>query len=277
MDELEHYLDAWGLTDPQVLAHTATSTVYTVQQGDETVVLKLLTPVGVADEQSGAVALRLYNGQGAVRLLQYDEQAHLLEYVPGADVVPLVQAGDDAGATVIIAGVLNQLHGAYHGPAPTGLVSLERRFRSLFRKAARDQSAGEDSPYIRGAMVARWLLDNPREVCVLHGDMHHENVRLHPRRGWLAFDPKGVYGERTYDAANIFCNPQNMPELVENEARILRTADILAREMKLDKERLLAFVLAYCCLSASWSLEDGQDAEPALHVAALTAPYVHLP
>jgi streptomycin 6-kinase len=86
-----------------------------------------------------------------------------------------------------------------------------------------------------------------------------------------------VYGERTYDAANIFCNPQNMPELVENEARILRTADILAREMKLDKGRLLAFVLAYCCLSASWSMEDGQDPHPALRVAQLTAPHVHLP
>lgn len=27
--------------------------------------------------------------------------------------------------------------------------------------------------------------------------------------GWLAIDPKGLFGERAFDFANIFCNPDH--------------------------------------------------------------------
>ena len=65
-----------------------------------------------------------------------------------------------------------------------------------------------------------------RDVRVLHGDIHHHNIRQ-SSRGWLAFDPKGLVGERTYDCANTLCNPV-MPELVHNETRLLTNAAILA-------------------------------------------------
>ena len=35
-----------------------------------------------------------------------------------------------------------------------------------------------------------------RDVVVLHGDMHHENVLKFSSRGWPAIDPKGLVGER---------------------------------------------------------------------------------
>jgi streptomycin 6-kinase len=51
------------------------------------------------------------------------------------------------------------------------------------------------------------LLAEPREVGVLHGDLHHGNVLDFGVRGWLAIDPKGLLGERGFDFANIFTNP----------------------------------------------------------------------
>ena len=57
-------------------------------------------------------------------------------------------------------------------------------------------AAGAESIYVRGARVAQHLLAHPQEECVLHGDIQHHNIRLHPVRGWLAYDPKGLYGER---------------------------------------------------------------------------------
>jgi hypothetical protein len=47
-----------------------------------------------------------------------------------------------------------------------------------------------------------------RDVVVLHGDMHHENILKFSSRGWLAIDPKGLVGERGFDYANIFCKPR---------------------------------------------------------------------
>ncbi|MCA9909709.1 MAG: phosphotransferase, partial [Anaerolineae bacterium] len=221
---LQGYLDAWALSDPKLLAETPTSHVYTVVSGGETVVLKLLTPIGVDDEQSGAVALRCFDGHGAVRLLRHDAGAHLLEYVAGDDLVPLVGRGEDARATAIIGDVLNRLHSAAQAAPTDGLVPLRRRFRSLFEQAAREGHLGSQSMFVRAAALTEDLLAQPRDVCVLHGDIHHENIRHSPARGWLAIDPKGVYGERTYDAANTLCNPYGMPALVENEARLRQTA-----------------------------------------------------
>ncbi|MCB9457016.1 MAG: hypothetical protein H6671_13595 [Anaerolineaceae bacterium] len=101
-DTLHHYLDAWALSQPEALAETFTSTLYTVRMNGETAVLKLLKPVGIFDESPGAVALRCFNGQGAVRLLRHDERAHLLEYVTGEDLVPLVRRGEDDASSFYV-------------------------------------------------------------------------------------------------------------------------------------------------------------------------------
>lgn len=276
-DSLAHYLAAWQLADPQLLADTPTSQLYVVTTQGEAAVLKLLTPVGIHDEHCGAEALRRFDGRGAVRMLRHDGGAHLLENAEGSDLLPLVEQGEDERATILLAGVLRQLHASPDARAGTGLISLHRRFCSLFRQARQDQCQGIDSIYVRGARVAAAMLASPRERCVLHGDFHHANVRHSARRGWLAFDPKGLYGERTFDVANILCNPVSMPALVQDEARLLRCASILARQLDLDRPRILAYGFAYACLSACWSLEDGGDASLALRVAALAEPHAQLP
>lgn len=273
-DKIQDYLQSWQLQNPQLLAKTATSHVYAVEMNGEKVILKLLTPIGVHDEHAGAVALDCYAGQGAVHLFRYDEEAHLMEYVDGPDLVGMVEKGDDERATVIIAETLNKLHSAYHGKPPKGLWTLKQRFRSLFKKAEEDEEAGLDSIFRRVAPLAHDLLNNPQEERILHGDMHHWNVRYHAERGWLAFDPKGVYGERTFDAANTLSNPVTMTELVTNEARILRNAGILAKQLHVELSRLLAYTLAYTCLSAAWSIEDGYEPDIALAVAEILEAHV---
>ncbi|MGB1289214.1 MAG: aminoglycoside phosphotransferase family protein, partial [Aggregatilineales bacterium] len=170
-------------------------------------------------------------------------------------------------ATRIIGEVLNKLHVVRENTVPGSITSLRRRFRALQQQASNDKLAGRDTIYRRGATQADMLLATAREQCLLHGDMHHENVRHHPERGWLAFDPKGLFGERTFDAANTLCNPVGMPDLVKDEARLLKNADILAETMEMDRDRLLQFTFAYACLSAVWSAEDEQSSDLALAVA----------
>jgi streptomycin 6-kinase len=249
---LNHYLRLWNLREPDLLAQTPTSHVYATLRGDERVVLKLLTPVGAEDEGSGAVALRYFDGQGAVRLLAHDDGAHLLEYAGDEELARTVWRGDDVAATEIIAELLNKLHRPQPDVPTPQLRTLKSRFRSLFSRAARDEAAGNESIYVRGARTAAILLANPQAECVLHGDIQHHNIRLHPERGWLAYDPKGLYGERLYDAANTLCNPLTARERVMSEERLLRVSQALADGMGVDVERLRAFVFAYTCLSASW-------------------------
>ncbi|MFN8467926.1 MAG: aminoglycoside phosphotransferase family protein [Caldilineaceae bacterium] len=279
-NRLSHYLAAWKLSSPQLLTQTRTSQLYTVTHGGETAVLKLLAPAE-REEQRGALALRYFGGHGAVRLLRYDEDAQLMEYATGAELVTLVEGGEDEGATRIIAQVIGQLHGVPQDAAYDGLVPLERWFGALFAKAAADQEAGMGSIYVRSAAVAARLLADPRDIRVLHGDIHHYNIRQ-SARGWLAFDPKGLVGERTYDCANTLCNP-GLPALVHNETRLLTNAAILAEMLAIDLGRLLAFAYAYACLNASqWlpraGMEDAGDAGDIvrwfLDVARIVEPHV---
>ncbi|PJN93042.1 3'-kinase, partial [Amaricoccus sp. HAR-UPW-R2A-40] len=129
----------------------------------------------------------------------------------------------------------------------------------LFHKADEDNQADPSSIFIRGAAVARRLLAEDTPSYVLHGDLHHENIRHHPERGWLAIDPKGLYGDRAYDAANALCNPGTLPEIVLNPRQAVETSDDHADALDITRERLLSYVFAHACLSASWSLEDSQD------------------
>jgi streptomycin 6-kinase len=270
------YVQAWRLTDPQPLAKTATSDLYKVRFNGEPSVLKIFTPLGIRDEKSGTVALRCFGGEAAVRLLRYDDRAQLLEYAEGEDLKSLVQRGDDRTATLIIGDLLNRLHSAYKGLALESLTPLEARFRSLFRRAECDKREGLSSVYSKAADAARTLLSAPKDLRILHGDMHHENVRYSGARGWLAIDPKGLFGERTYDAANVLCNPAGMDDFVADEDRLMKNAGILAQVLKIDTTRLLAFTFAHAALSASWSLEDSQNPALALRIAAIAEPHVRI-
>lgn len=268
---LNLYLEKWGLSTPHLLTETATSHIYTVTYQSEIAILKLLKPIGMDDEAGGAMALSHFDGHGAVRLIHADEQAHLLEYAGGDSLVNLVEHGGDDEATHIIADVVQQLHSRPLPQQADGFVSLRRRFRSLFRHAEHPTSA---PIFKRASQLAGGLLSNPHQICVLHGDIHHENIRHHPKRGWLAFDPKGLIGERTYDVANALCNPINMPSLVCNEARLLRQSTILANKLSISHKRVLAFVYVHACLSVCWSIEDGMAGDLAMCIAQLTEHHI---
>ena len=270
---LAQYLEAWHLSEPIQLATTPTSTVYRVHHNNQFAILKLLTPIGIHDEGSGAIALQHFDGNGAVHLLRHDAGAHLLEYADGDDLIEMVQRGEDEQATDILVDVLRRLHTPIVKDDANGLVSLERRFRSLFQFAAMPD---QNDLYRRAAKVARTLLESPLNHCVLHGDIHHGNMIYSNQRGWLAIDPKGLWGERTYDIANILCNPIETPNLVLNKDRLLRNATIFSDELGIDRQRVLAFTYVHACLGASWSVGDGGDPNLGLFVAKIIEPYLQI-
>lgn len=104
---------------------------------------------------------------------------------------------------------------------------------------------------------------------MLHGDVHHNNILDFGPRGWLAIDPKRVTGERTYDYANLICNP-DLPSATD-PARFNRQVALVAAQAGLEPRRLLQWVLAFAGLSAAWFLEDDDApaADKQLQVANL--------
>lgn len=263
MNDLEFYCKNWQLSDPERIARTFTSDVYKVKFNGESVVLKILNEKGKTFESKGAAVLRCFNGNGAVRLINADDGAHLLEFIDGPMLKSHVEQGNDDSAMDVLCDVIAKIH-SYSGPCPSELISMERNFRSLFERA---KSENEGDIYKRGAKLARELIATAKDLRVLHGDIHHENILRHPIRGWLAIDPQCLFGERTYDLANAFYNPSGYSDLAACSDRIVRLAKKFSQTLHIEQKRILQYAFAYGCLSASWSIEDGQSPDTTLRIA----------
>lgn len=262
-ERLRALCESWDLHDPSLMASTFTSDVFKVRFQRSFAVLKILNEKGMAFETNSAIALRCFEGNGAVQLFRSDEGAQLLEFADGSQLKSLIAENVDSRATEIISDVVSRLH-RYSGPIPTGLIRMERNFQSLFLKA---KAVPLDSIYVEGAKRAEYLLETERDLRVLHGDIHHENIVSSSGRGWLAIDPQCLFGERTYDLANTFFNPDEFRSLVEASETIDRRSSILSQRLEIDRKRILEFAFVYGCLSACWSLEDGRDEKNTLRMA----------
>jgi streptomycin 6-kinase len=251
------HLASWDLTrdgDPII---TPSSQLLPVRSGDVPAMLKIAVH---PEEQRGAILMDWWDGEGAAPVLAREANTILLERATGArSLTEMARSGRDDEASRIICEVAARLQAARGEPRPE-LVPLTDWFCDLWPAA--DHHGGI---LRRAADVARALLADPRDVTVLHGDMHHGNILDFGARGWLAIDPKGLVGERGFDFANTFTNPDSL--IATQPGRLARQATIIAGAAGLDRTRLLRWVLAYCGLSAAWFLGDGNRAAANLPIA----------
>ena len=253
------YLERWQLMPDGEPILTRSSRLLPVRSGDVPAMLKIAL---IEEERTGALLMKWWAGCGAARVIAYDENAILLERaVEGISLADFARSQDDE-ASRLTCSVLAQLHKP-RGEAPSALVTLKEWFEPL--RVAADSRSGL---FRTAASTASDLLATQKDVVPLHGDMHHGNVLNFGSRGWLAIDPKGLIGERYFDYANIFCNPDGMATVPGRFSRQLR---VVAEAAHLERERLLAWVVAWTGLSAAFLVDDGLPANGALTIAELAA------
>jgi streptomycin 6-kinase len=252
------YLRDWSLTPDGAPIVTRSSHLLPVQWRGLPAMLKVAVDM---DEKFGVRVQRWWNGEGAARVYEHDEHAVLLERATGSrSLLSMAMNGEDDQASRIICRTAAKLHAPRPAPMPEDLVPLERWFRELEPAAA-----AHGGTLAACDEIARTLLADQRDVVVLHGDIHHENIMDFGERGWLAIDPKRVRGERGYDFANTFCNP-DLP-LVTAPGRLQRQLPIVCVEARLEPRRALQWIVAYAGLSAAWFLSDDDHRNAASDLA----------
>jgi streptomycin 6-kinase len=107
---------------------------------------------------------------------------------------------------------------------------------------------------------ASWLFAELMDPAVppelIHGDLHTQNILQSQRDGWLAIDPKGVVGDRLYDAA-VFANDlHESSNRMEMKTRLARRVAHLADLLQVDRRQILDWAFAQAVLSGWWSYED---------------------
>lgn len=231
-----------------------------VERGGERAMLKVVTE---PEERDGVQTLQWWSGEGAARVLAHDGDAYLLELAEGPlSLTSMTEEGLDDEATAILCRVAAVLHGHHPGTRPAAVVPLRDWFRELWPRAREDGGV-----LAQAAATALSLLDEQREPVVLHGDLHHANVLDFEDRGWLAIDPKGLLGERTFEFVNLLRNPH--AEKALEPGRFERQVALICREAHVGRGRLLRWTLAFTGLSAAWLLNDGEVPDLDLAIAKL--------
>jgi streptomycin 6-kinase len=261
------YLTRWRLLPDGYPIITHSSRLLPVRMDGTPAVLKIAMDT---EEKFGGLLLKWWDGQGAAHVFAHEDDALLMERAEGfgslvdmaKDMAP---GGGDDEASRLICLVVAQLHATRPSARPLpDLVPLAQWFRELEPAAARHGGI-----LTACAATARELLASERDVVPLHGDIHHGNILDFGPRGWLAIDPKRLTGERGFDYANLFCNPEAVIALAPG--RLARQVDVVAEAAGLERLRLLKWIMAYAGLSAAWFIGDGEwePAKAALGVAEL--------
>ena len=270
----------WGLTDVQPVSNLSYNFVAFANRGNEKVALK----IGVRNDEliSEMAALHLFNGEGACRLIDSDEERGFLlleRLTPG---VMLSTLEDDEQATHIAAevmqkiwrpldhvtlsdseGSLTQSNRLFAAERPrvtyNKFIRLSDWFDGLKRLRARFN--GGTGPFDEKLVerversVSDFFIENHKPV-LMHGDFHHFNI-LSSERGWLVIDPKGVIGPAGYEVGPFLINPWgDMLEGTKQRLMTQRRIDILHEQLGFERERIREWGLAHAVLSAWWDIED---------------------
>ncbi|HET8913975.1 MAG TPA: aminoglycoside phosphotransferase family protein [Ktedonobacteraceae bacterium] len=253
---LEECAERWQLKLLPPFENLSFHYVAPAERADGTSVI--LKTCSLTDEfEHGLAALRIFNGRGIARLLEFDEEQKvmLLERLQPGNMLASLVPEQDEQATSILAGIMRQLW----RPVPAGSTfpTVEQLGQGLTQLRA--YYAGGYGPFpphlVDEAMdLFATLSASAPQIMLLHGDLQHHNI-LRSGDTWLAIDPKGVVGDPGYEVGASFYNP--MPRILEvpNLKQMLaRRVAQLSEELGMERARIRGWALAQCVLNAWWSV-----------------------
>lgn len=243
------FLDRWGLRLDGPSRHGWAALVLPVVRRDGTAAVLKLQLLD-AETEGEPVALRLWDGDGAVRLLDHDAATGTMLLEPLDAGRTLGHVEDSREAVRVIAKLLARLTGT---PAPPGLRRLGDLARGMLERTPRVLERVPDPADRRViadcAAAVREVADEPGDR-LLHWDLHYDNVLAAGRAPWLAIDPKPLAGDPGFELLPAL---HNRYDPGETRWRFDAMTDILG----LDRERARAWSLGRVLQNCLWSVEDG--------------------
>jgi streptomycin 6-kinase len=175
-------------------------------------VLKVGYPFPGGEERDEAAGLRVWAGNGAVRLqaASATEQASALlieRCLPGT---PLGQALPELDQDPVVAALLRQLWAQPHAAYP--FRPLAQMCAAWAEEFERDYAAANPADRIdpglarAGIALFRELPETADRRVLLCTDLHGENILAAQRAPWLVIDPKPYLGDPAYDVLQHMLN-----------------------------------------------------------------------
>jgi len=245
-------LTNFGCSEAKFIVETERAKIWkVVQQNGQQAALKIYRAKGMGNEAAGFDFLAACDGRAAAFVLDRQGNAALLEWLDGPSLGDMTRSGNDRHASILLADVAKSIHSI--GVLTSVQLPLVSDWLDSLLNQKIDQRCPADAQrdFVTAQRWASDLLESGRDWVPLHGDLHHDNVRL-GSRGYCAFDAKGVIGERAYELANSFRNPNGAEKLMRSPDRINAHANIISGALNVDRARLLRWAAVKSALSISW-------------------------
>lgn len=264
-ESVAHLAEKWKLTNMRPLVPMSPTSNYVVRAYsalyNTDVILKIHACGGCSGSQE-ATALKLFNGNGVVKLLEYDAQYNglLLEDITPGNTLSTLFPHDDARALEITIALIKKMQSAdvsnhvHEFPTVEQWMEELRTFQSTKIPHALLQKAYR---------LSQALLSIPYKPTLLHGDLHHENILQSSNdstdvNAWIIIDPKGVIGPVEFEAIRFMMNPipglleqPNVQDITEHRINQLHTL------CGFEKQRLIDWLFVQAVLSACWAEQGG--------------------
>ncbi|MGC7102984.1 aminoglycoside phosphotransferase family protein [Amycolatopsis lurida] len=265
------FLDRWSLRPEGPTWNGCASLVLPVTREEGTpAALKLQPPT---EENAGtALALRTWDGDGIVRLLDHDPETstQLLERLDESR--PLSAVPDETTALVVLAELLARLTAA---PAPAGMRQLADVAAAMLDQtpeaATELADPAERQLLLRCAAATAEVLGEPGDR-LLHWDLHYDNVLAGEREKWLAIDPEPLAGDPGFDLLPALDNRWDDVVATGDVPRaVLRRFDLLTEALGLDRQRAYGWSMARILQNSLWDVEDGKTRLQPVQIAIAEA------
>ncbi|MER5258326.1 MULTISPECIES: aminoglycoside phosphotransferase family protein [unclassified Streptomyces] len=257
------FVERWDLrVDGPPMHGMAALVLPVVRRGDGT---PAAVKFQLLDEETEGepVGLRVWDGDGAVRLLDHDAGTGtmLLERLDSGRMLSTMK--DTRKAVLVIAELLARLTAV---PAPQGMRGLgdiaAEMVDDLPQALKAISDPAERAIVERCGGAVREVMGEPGDR-LLHWDLHLENVLAAEREPWLAIDPKPLAGDPGFDLWPALNNRFDVDD-------VLWRFDAMSEVLGLDRERARAWTLGRVLQNALWEIEDGRALdEEDLEVARL--------
>jgi streptomycin 6-kinase len=251
------FLERWELRLDGPSWHGMASLALPVRQADGTpAVLKLSLPD--EDHPGEASALRVWDGDGAVRLLREDPRTWtlLLERLDAAR--DLRAVADDLEAVRVIGELLARLT-SHQAPADIQLLAdVAARMVAAAPAAATALDQDGARRLLRWADLVDEVLPDTGDQ-LLHWDLHYFNVLAADREDWIAIDPKPLAGDPGFDLLPALHNRwEELAATGDPQRGVLRRFDLLVEILGLDRSRAAAWSYGRILQNCLWDIEDGR-------------------
>lgn len=203
--------------------------------------------------------LKIYNGEGAVKVLKQnvEDAVFLMERCLPGD--PLYSLNSEEKEIEVFSKVCKKIRKKV--PAGLSFQKLseeERYFKWYFDNPKKSKTQLSEDLVKKAYQIFKQLIKTQTEVYLLHSDLHHDNI-IKSQRGWLAIDPKGLVGEKEFEAGAFIINPgkrfkENADLITENF--FAKRIELISKTSGLKQQRVADWAFVKVILAIIWSIQD---------------------